>query len=258
MAFIDVARAWPDDLARDVRGTREGTKWLLEVLPVGGPVVLSWDGASLPVPLRLYQVAGPDPTGVPLAGTSVDMRTAGQLSVSGAGPQYFVITQDYQTFALGLDPGWTLISLPIEPESTAVGLVLSATAARAGEPAQEFRDGKRGVVYSGDVWQWDVNAQPSQYMKVTDLHALTGYWVFAPTAAAVTVRGLPPADTRLPLKAGWNLVGPPAEMDPPSGSTIVPPAWWWDGQRYRSGSRLYPGLGYWFFAPNDANWEFGR
>ena len=212
----------------------------------------------MPVPLRLYQVPGPDPAGTPLAGTSVDMNSTGQLTVSATGASYFVITQAYQTFALGLKPGWNLISLPLEPQDTAAGLVLSATASREGEPAQELRDGKRGVVYSGDVWQWDPTAHPPQYVKATDLHALTGYWVFAPAAAGVTVRGLPPTATSLPLTVGWNLVGPPTEMDSPSSALIVPPAWWWDGQRYRSGSRLYPGLGYWFFAPSGTNWDFQR
>jgi hypothetical protein len=86
---------------------------------------------------------------------------------------------------------------------------------------------------------------------VDELHARTGYWVWARAAAEAALHGIPVSDTNLEVKVRWNLVGFTAATPLTDNPDIFPPGWWWDAGRqvYRAinaGGTVRLGAGYWF------------
>jgi hypothetical protein len=174
--------------------------------------------------------------------------------VTGAARQYLVVTSAVE-FVLALGQGWNLISLPVEPDDPTVAAAFRATAGRGMEARGEFADGTRGGLFSGEVWAWD--GASGTYTAVSEVHALTGYWVHSTEASVIVVRGMPPVSTELSLSPGWNLVGPPGEVALPAAPSIVSPIWFWNGTRYESAGHLYPGWGYWLFSTEPFQWLVG-
>lgn len=120
-----------------------------------------------------------------------------------------------------------------------------------------MRDSTRGSIYNGAVWKW-VNEgadEKYQYVKATELNALTGYWVYAEAPVTITVTGIPVADPVLELMFGWNLIGCPVIIPVPDAEQydLRVRCWQWDAdvQRYEETDKLRPCRGYWLNAGSD-------
>jgi len=134
-------------------------------------------------------------------------------------------------YSLELKTGWNLISLPIEPETPSCELIFP-------DPLTA-----RGV--------WQCNSLTSRFERTATLQALRAYWVYSAHPVQLRIRGrlLPMAQGDLP--AGWNAIGPAAEVPVPDDPELAAKAWAWDPasrQYVQETDRLQPGRGYWFFA----------
>jgi RHS repeat-associated protein len=117
-------------------------------------------------------------------------RVEGRLSASG----------EDATQSIPLQPGWNVVSFDVAPENPRIGSVLGAAA---------------GTVT--DVWAFD--ATLGQYVGYTpgegrhdlaEMHAQKGYLLYATAPVMLTVTGTK-ASGHIPLAAGWNLIGGPAD-----------------------------------------------
>ncbi|MBC7237126.1 MAG: beta-galactosidase [Chloroflexi bacterium] len=100
-----------------------------------------------------------------------------------------------------MNDGWNLVSLRLQPSSTAVADVLASIA------------GKYDLVqaYQGGVWK---SYQPGVGGTLTNLDHTMGFWVHVTQNAVLTVTGTPPTSTTLHLSAangGWNLISWPSD-----------------------------------------------
>jgi hypothetical protein len=212
------------------------------VAPGADDLLVSWaDSDPPPDSLWLWEVGTADPEAPPLAGTLTDMAATRELRVA-AGPVRYYVVASVQVYALALAAGWNLISLPVEPEDPAVEAVLAAP-------------DKAATVYSGYVWTADPLSRRPRYIPVREMHALTGYWLYAPNALVVNVFGQPAAVDELGLHPGWNLAAVPEEADLPADPAVLRPAWGWQGGAYRGVTRLEPGLAYWLLCTGHVVWD---
>jgi len=188
------------------------TSWYVKVELGNDPAScrLSWDDVALPVtdtPLTITRVTQ-DAYGNfhSVYGTTVDMVEDNEIIVPPSLIEQLVtenggdateISVVYRVslgngdtnFTLDLNPGWNLVSLPLQPAQSDV--------------ARVFRyNGQK--VYSGTVWAYENGT----YVAVSKVEPLKGYWVYCPfgQTVQVTVYGM---RVRSPIKAkaGWNLVG---------------------------------------------------
>jgi hypothetical protein len=216
------------------------------------PAVVSWDASALPNGkyLTIYGVTlgevSPDRAAVPrelVGNTGLNMALTSRLTVPAGETRSYVIRYgDDLIFDLGLEAGWNLISLPIEPNSPNLAVVLS--------DGETLRDGFRGTIHSGDVCTW----AGQQYVDVTELHACIGYWIYVAEAQVLLVDGMPVGQTRVDLARGWNQCGVEAECEAPADARINGTPWVWNPLllRYEPADVLRPGLGFWINANEDA------
>jgi len=258
---------------RDVRAPAEAaTTWNLEVVANQLPMTLSWNPAAIPSDwhFTMHEVNAGNAT---IPGTLIDMATTTTREVAALTVKYYVITASPDapcaaTAEIEFAAGWNLISLPIEPCNRAVDAVLW-TQDRDGEEeaAGAMRDGRRGTIYTGAVWRFvNDGVNEGHYEQVTELHALVGYWVYAPAAVTVTVTGTAPAGREsLALNKGWNLVGPAEDVGTPQNADLQGHAWWWDTAA-GAYAALDPagvgafkaGKGFWLFAKRAFSLDLGR
>jgi hypothetical protein len=200
--------------------------------------------------LSVYEVSlgtvSPDRAAVPrelIGNTALNMALASSLTVPAGETRCYVMHYgDELVFDLRFEAGWNLISLPIEPVSPALDILLS--------DGQTFRDGFRGTIRSSDVCTWTGH----EYATVTELHACVGYWVCVAEARVILVEGLPVTQTQLDLSRGWNQCGVEVECEVPADVRLVGTPWIWNplSLRYEVADRLRPGLGFWINASEDA------
>jgi len=157
-----------------------------------------------------------------------------------------------------LEAGWNLVSLPLRPEAAAARSILSSL--------QEQWD----VVYA-----W--NARTSRWLSffpgrggtLDRLDETRGFWVHMKREAILSVVGEPAGPVSIPLVAGWNLIGYPADEPLPVAEALASIDGRYDAVYSWAASagswRLYiPGLGfstlqemtpgraYWVHATSDA------
>jgi hypothetical protein len=216
------------------------------------PATVAWDASGLPEGkfLSIYEVTlgavSPNRADVPrglVGNTGLNMALAESLAVPAGETRSYVVTYgDELVFDLRFEAGWNLISLPIEPSSPALDVVLS--------DGQVLRDGFRGTIYSGSVCTWSSQG----YADVTELHACTGYWIHVPEAQVIPVAGQPASQTQLGLARGWNQCGVEAECEVPADGRIVGTPWVWNplSLRYEAAQTLRPGVGFWINVSEEA------
>ncbi|OPZ29892.1 MAG: hypothetical protein BWZ02_00910 [Lentisphaerae bacterium ADurb.BinA184] len=172
--------------------------------------------------------------GQPLAGPA-----GGNGSTLDAG---FWTRDDIFTCRLALAPEWNLISVPLRPLDARVETLLPDTGAEA-------------------AWEW----LDDFYLPAAEMRPGRGYWLHCPAAAELVFRGLKLANATVPLRTGWNLVGPivgppypetPLPLDTEPAGTVIEPAYAWDPvlQGYRQVGDLTAGDGHWIFSAADAAW----
>ncbi len=163
-----------------------------------------------------------------------------------------------------LQPGWNLVSLTVAPPDPAIEAVLTSIA------------GGYSLVYAWQQGSWrvyDPAAPPA-----SDLDALdntVGFWVLASQSALLRPLGRVPAETTIPLAAGWTLAAYPAGASgsladslcaATGGTGLVyayaagdAPLW----RHYDCGAAawsntldaLLPGRGYWILSAQDGEWR---
>jgi hypothetical protein len=132
-------------------------------------------------------------------------------------------------FVLRLERGWSLVSLPIQPETTSLDL----------------------FVGSGRVF----TLQDGLLVPATELQPKCGYFVFNPRGPrSVSVIGQPVADAVTSVPTGWSLLGtvssPPYLPRSFAEALGTTPTFAWKLERgvYRDATVLEPGAGYWVWA----------
>jgi hypothetical protein len=131
-----------------------------------------------------------------------------------AGPEATLdVTIGEVGFELLLEPGWNLISLPIQPN--------------------QFPGQLTGALR----WQNGFHAGDQ-------LEAGVGYFLHCQTASQVYLSGIVPLEGPA-LAPGWNLIGPIAP--PPFTAQDITGAWGLIDGRYRQVQAMMPGRGYWIY-----------
>ncbi|MFN8494293.1 MAG: PKD domain-containing protein [Caldilineaceae bacterium] len=145
------------------------------------------------------------------------------LTVSGLGGSNTLRRSAFVNVAAGqvrvdipLAPNWNLVALPVQPANPAVDQVLASI------------NGKYNLVYAykgcdaADPWKKYDPAAPPFANDLTTLDLTLGLWVRMTTTATLSVTGLVPMSTSIPLCNGWNLVGYPAQQARPVGEALTP------------------------------------
>ncbi len=164
-----------------------------------------------------------------------------------APPQPPAITS---TATLDLNSGWNLISLPVQPASTAITDIFT--------PEQQANINVIWDYNNGDWKYW--TTEPGYTNQLTSLDVQKGYYVYCYGPMTVTVKGTEAAmPTMSQLHSGWNLIGYPKVSSTWIGDCYASSDLIWkydDGSWYYWTSLdgytsqfdvLYPGLGYWVF-----------
>ena len=238
---------------RDTRPISDTAQWLLVVIPNGNSVELSWTFNTLPEGryLSFFEV---DSEGNPIAGPSFPFHYDGELTVDQGNQRYFRIryASELQQF-LSLEPGWSLISLPIVPTTHRVDQLF-------------MNDGE---VSRPDSTRMAWGYQDGQYYQTEALLPVRGYWVFMERETVVPIKGLPISaskdviadkdnhDLSIVLENGWNLFGPVIPMS--ITYPILPPlngcVWTLGGLSYKKAYTIEPGKGYWLYS-NESEFKF--
>lgn len=216
------------------------TRWRLWVsgeAELGDVLGLIWQVGGIPSTMSavLQRLRGETPVDGPL-----DLMSAlGAPLYLETGESYEVCIGIPQVTTLELLPGWNLVGVSVMTLAT-LGDVLSQGGAdlRAGVPAWAWE----GTHYEGvgeDGW----------------LNPERAYWLWHAGRERVVLRveGMP-ADGRMSLRPGWNLVSPPTPTLVETLCARVSDAWRWSGleKRYKllsPGTTLNPGHGYWIHVP---------
>ncbi len=193
----------PGNYSADIRplarrtGDRQEWTMKVETTEAGKLVTLSWDSSAIPsdrFSFTLVNISN---------GDRVDMSA--QSSYSYIAPAGGVSETDFRievvklyneegqvTLTKTLEPGWSLISVPLEPEITSA--------------LEQLGDDLPLL----DVFQFfDGKFYPAES---ADIQAGIGYWVHVADNTEIDIQGVPvAAQISVPLRKGWNLVGNPYE-----------------------------------------------
>ncbi|MBI4173301.1 MAG: lamin tail domain-containing protein, partial [Candidatus Aenigmarchaeota archaeon] len=105
--------------------------------------------------------------------------------------------QPDQTFSITVQPGWNLISLPLQPADAAIANVLGGISY------------DKAMTYYSSTWQVHEPANPGA-STLTSIDAGKGYWIRATASGTLTVTGTAAANLSISLEPGWNLIGYPS------------------------------------------------
>ncbi|OGV73566.1 MAG: hypothetical protein A3K18_17770 [Lentisphaerae bacterium RIFOXYA12_64_32] len=141
---------------------------------------------------------------------------------------------DKVTYTLFLEQGWNLISIPIQPENTALSVVL------------------QGVPLVGPVYTYDPVSR--QYVQVTTIRPGTGYWIQCSAACVATIHGYRVETSEVEVLAGWNFLATASDTDRPDDPMVVGTVWYWSGTGFSPATAIEMGLAYWVYIspPNGA------
>jgi hypothetical protein len=163
-------------------------EWILTINPHGnidppGDIrtsVIRWNPASFPdSPCWYFRLReGSDGNGKIIV---PDMRKVSEVEISGPDEYLTYTIEMTQYMCMSLDKGWSLIGLPVIPNSTAY--------------TNLFPDAN--VIYTFD----------QQYVNVKHMEPGKGYWIKVPDAKTYHLYGPPNISYQLPKKKGWSLIG---------------------------------------------------
>ena len=156
-----------------------------------------------------------------------------------------------------LNPGWNLVSLPLQPQPAAAASVLSSV------------EGGYDVVYG-----WDAGASSYRSFfgaggNLGRLDETTGFWIRMNDEATLSVVGEAPGPVQIPLVEGWNLIGYPWRTPLPPQEALAsidssydivyawnPSSRSWlfyaPGLGHGTLKEMGPGQGYWVYASHDS------
>jgi len=116
-------------------------------------------------------------------------------------------------FTTLLSPGWNLVSIPLEMTETSIPSVLASIT------------GKWDVVKYYDTLDkadpWKTYRPGSSVNDLTNIDETLGFWIYINQPnVTLTVTGLIPSISTIPLYAGWNLVGYPMQTTETVGNAL--------------------------------------
>jgi hypothetical protein len=113
-------------------------------------------------------------------------------------------------FYLDLAGGWNLLALPCDTTAGSAAALLAAS--------------------DSPCWGWN----GTDYVQLSAPAAFQGFWVYLERSVrGIVVAGLPPAEPRRFLPAGWQLAGPGRQGVIPTGDGLRL-IWRWTGRGYRT------------------------
>ena len=200
--------------------------WNLSVgVPAGTTTTLSWNKYPHPqIVLRIFGTQELEPG-----------------CVLGEGNHSLLVVAEVLekiSFTLQLKAGWNMVSLPLIPDNSSVYEI--------------FKDlplNIRPVV----TWQSPI------FVPVDKIEPKRGYWVFTPEDINITILGTPINDTRISLKAGWNMVGTVGLQN--LNLSLIPnqvpqrPAVTWESPIFVPVTEIKPGKSVWVFVTQDTEVE---
>jgi hypothetical protein len=245
-AWFEVAAT---SLSRDLRPAVPLAEWRLVVAAAAADMSLAWPALAAGTPGRFLCLYELDDRGLPPGNSARDLASAGTLTVpAGVTRTYVLRYAPDLVIDLALRAGWNALSLPLEPSAGRVDSLTPLVPPDLDTPDRP--EPARRVLGNGVAW----TLTTAGLQPVTTLQALTGYWLYAPAAAVLLVRGLPPTRPTWNLHAGWNLVGTPADMPVPAHVALTAPVWGWDprSQAYRPAPRLLRTGAFWVYVTTPA------
>ncbi len=142
-----------------------------------------------------------------------------------------------QSVSIDLEPGWNLISLPVQPS-----------------PSTMFQPNVSGTP---SIAQWSWDAWQGRMTRQQPLAAKRAYWVFTTASdQEITVTGQQVIANSLFLFSGWNMIGPATARSVINDGEPATIVWTWDplNKRFTRVNRdalLDPLRGYWLFSDSD-------
>jgi len=159
-------------------------------------------------------------------------------------------------YIIPLQEGWNLISLPLEQVNTSVPTVLASIAGQY-DVVKYYN-----CIDTADHWK--TYRPGSSENDLTSIDNTMGFWIkITELYVNLTVKGIIPTSTNIPLYAGWNLVGYPTQTTETVGNAL-----WGTGTDRVEGFDfatpyikevgptyvMKPGEGYWMHVPADTVW----
>jgi agmatine deiminase len=156
--------------------------------------------------------------------------------------------------------GWNLISLPLIQADTGIGAVLSSIAGQW-EYVMWYN--------TTDATPWESNSiyKPDALDELWDIDHTMGVWICVSGACTLDVVGTVPMYTRIPLYAGWNLVGYPSQIIQTAAETLpldvvdkvavesLPDPYLIRETTDLASVTMEEGNGYWVHATVDSYWD---
>lgn len=187
---------------------------------------------------------------------------AGNPLVAGPVPNPWTFTTILQSYDIPLHLGWNLISFPLVPLNTSIENVLSSISG-SWDVAQYYDNLEPDPA---EKWKTYATFKPPNLNTFWDIDNTMGVWIhITDDSNPLTIYGIEPAVTVIPLYAGWNLVGYSTFND----TVTMALALWTTGadhvEVYNATAEyllmevgpsyvMTPGQGYWVHVPFDAVW----
>ncbi|GJQ62739.1 MAG: hypothetical protein SCALA702_17920 [Melioribacteraceae bacterium] len=191
----------------------------LQAGSAGYPVTLSWNPDNLPDGMFMLK----DPFGGSII--TVDMKTESSVEITNSSITDLVIEYaDVMALMIDVSTGWNIVSAPMDMDDMSVSAVYPGAVSQA---------------FGFDNGYYTVNTCVPGY----------GYWVKFDGADQIEMLGQPTGDD-VPVKEGWNLIGPMEYEMMVSGigtnpSGLLTSPFYEFSSGYGIAESLMPGHGYW-------------
>ncbi len=178
-------------------------------------------------------------------------------NVAGEDGNINAVREPYiSSFNISISAGWNLISIPLILTDRSFESVLSSISGKWS--VAKYYDS----LDTADPWKtYRANGTSND---LTGADNAMGFWLYALENCTLTVFGEIPQTTQIPLHAGWNLVGYPAQ----TSRTVAEALWGTGADRVEAfdpsgpsllremgpGEYMMPGQGYWVHVVADSVW----
>ncbi len=168
-------------------------------------------------------------------------------------------------YALGLEPGWNLISLPLMQMNTSLSAVLESISGDYDDV--RYYNSSNGA----DLWKHHSESKPVSSNDLTSLNHSMGFWIYItkPGGTTLNLKGFNFSSSQsISLYKGWNLVGYPSltsynrtdGLNNTEFGTHINVIYWYDASTrtwHNMGNkdRFERGRGYWVHAREEIVWH---
>lgn len=213
-------KAGYEDLINDFRAdNQDAISWQI-IFQGAYPLKLMWDKNSFPEgSFKLVDAVGG-------SFINIDMKNIDSVVITNdAITKLNIIYNKSISKSINIAAGWNIASVPLNTADMSASSI--------------FADNITST------WKYDAG-----YRAETTLEAGKGYWVKYVSAKTIDIVGLPVNKNTVPVKSGWNIIGP-YENDIPIANITTTPAgiikstFFSFESGYKMPVSLKPGMGYW-------------